>query len=307
MSRAKERVGRPIIIGEVLFDRFPDETRVLGGAPFNVAWHLQGFGEEPLFGSRVGDDPEGERVRAAMAAWGMDQTGVETDTTYPTGAVDIRFSGSQHTFEILPEQAYDRVSRQQLDSAVGQADAALLYLGTLISRTEDMRESLAALFEKTDAPLFVDVNLREPWWRDEDFPWLLNRSRWVKVNDEELVIIGNTLGLSDGNLDVTARRLQERFAIELLIVTLGSKGARAFPAAGAPVEVVPEPAKRVVDTVGAGDAFASVSVIGLLRAWPSATILQRAQQFASQVVQQRGATARDREPYDRLLREWQLP
>ncbi len=306
MSRAEELAGRPIIIGEVLFDRFPDETQVLGGAPFNVAWHLQGFGEEPLFVSRVGDDPAGKRVREAMTAWGMDQAGVETDTTYPTGAVDIRFSGSQHTFEILPDQAYDRISQQQLDMAVGQAEAALLYLGTLISRTEDMRKSLAGLFEKTNAPLFVDMNLREPWWRAEDFPWLLDRSRWVKVNDEELQVLGNTLGLSDVNLDVTARRLQERFAIELLIVTFGSRGARAYPVANAPVEVVPEPAKRVIDTVGAGDAFASVSVIGVMRAWSSATMLQRAQQFASHVVQQRGATARDRDPYARLLSEWRL-
>ena len=36
--------ARAIIFGEVLFDTFPDGTAVLGGAPFNVAWHLQGFG-----------------------------------------------------------------------------------------------------------------------------------------------------------------------------------------------------------------------------------------------------------------------
>ena len=53
--------GRPVILGEVLFDRFPDATEVLGGAPFNVAWHLQGFGAAPLFVSRVGADAAGER------------------------------------------------------------------------------------------------------------------------------------------------------------------------------------------------------------------------------------------------------
>ena len=57
---AGDRVGdpraRPAVFGEVLFDCFADGTRVLGGAPFNVAWHLQAFGEAPLFVSRVGDD-----------------------------------------------------------------------------------------------------------------------------------------------------------------------------------------------------------------------------------------------------------
>ena len=33
-----------VVYGEVLFDCFPDGRRVLGGAPFNVAWGLKGFG-----------------------------------------------------------------------------------------------------------------------------------------------------------------------------------------------------------------------------------------------------------------------
>ena len=44
------------IFGEVLFDCFPDGREVLGGAPFNVAWHLHAFGQSPVFVSRVGDD-----------------------------------------------------------------------------------------------------------------------------------------------------------------------------------------------------------------------------------------------------------
>ncbi|MDX1571268.1 MAG: PfkB family carbohydrate kinase, partial [Xanthomonadales bacterium] len=67
------------VFGEVLFDHFPDGTRVLGGAPFNVAWHLQALGAEPQLISRVGSDPEGDAVRAAMAEWGMDTATLETD------------------------------------------------------------------------------------------------------------------------------------------------------------------------------------------------------------------------------------
>ena len=35
--------GVPIIFGEVLFDIFPDGNQVLGWAPFNAAWYLQGL------------------------------------------------------------------------------------------------------------------------------------------------------------------------------------------------------------------------------------------------------------------------
>ena len=296
--------GRPTIIGEVLFDRFPEGTQVLGGAPFNVAWHLQGFGARPRFVSRVGDDAAGDRVRDAMAAWGMDLSGLQTDPDHPTGAVDIRFSGNQHSFDIRPNQAYDFISPEQLAASVIQGETGLIYQGTLIARTEGMRKALAGFLGQTDVPLFVDINLREPWWRAEDLPRLLHRARWVKVNDEELEIIANTLDLSGDDLDAKARRMQESFAVELLILTLGSKGARALEAAAAPVEVAPEPAKKVVDTVGAGDAFASVTILGLLQGWTSATILQRAQQFASRIVQQRGATSRDSELYAQTLVEW---
>ena len=58
------------IFGEVLFDHFPDGNRVLGGAPFNVAWHLQAFGQSPRLVSRIGRDPEGRQVREAMRSLG---------------------------------------------------------------------------------------------------------------------------------------------------------------------------------------------------------------------------------------------
>ena len=52
--------SRIAVFGEVLFDHFPGGEKVLGGAPFNVAWHLRAFAGNPLFLSRIGDDPEGE-------------------------------------------------------------------------------------------------------------------------------------------------------------------------------------------------------------------------------------------------------
>ena len=69
-DRVTEQAQRPLVFGEVLYDRFPDGSTVLGGAPFNVAWHLQGFGLAPTFISRVGDDELGERIIATMTAWG---------------------------------------------------------------------------------------------------------------------------------------------------------------------------------------------------------------------------------------------
>lgn len=304
MPNAQTHSTRPAIVGEVLIDRFPDGSAILGGAPFNVAWHLQGFGAAPLFISRVGDDEAGRGVREAMADWGMDLAGLRIDPDHPTGAVEITLSGAQHTFDILPDQAYDHISLEQLNDTLAGQRPALIYHGSLILRTAQTRAALSEFLERADIPLFVDINLREPWWRAEDLPGLLRRARWVKVNEDELALIAGHLQLADDDITATARRLQQALSMELLIVTLGGDGARAFQVGAAPVSVVPDPVKSVIDTVGAGDAFASLSVLGQLQGWPLEVTLRRAQQFASRIVQQRGATNRDRGLYDALSREW---
>jgi fructokinase len=289
----KSLEDRPIIFGEVLFDRFPDGTEVLGGAPFNVAWHLQGFGHPPLLLSRVGNDAWGRRVQQAMQAWGLDVAGLQVDTLHPTGLVDIRFEDKHHTFDILANRAYDHIDVELSEQALRNAQGALIYHGTLIIRTQKIRRGLDHLLKSLDIPVFVDVNLRDPWWRAEDLPPLLERARWVKVNDEELIVIAKGVGIGTSSLEATARRFRARYDLDMLVVTLGAQGALAFAASNGSIRVEPEQDVETVDTVGAGDAFSSVVLCGLLEGWPVPVIMRRAQAFASRICAQRGATSED--------------
>ena len=274
--------GRPIIFGEVLFDKFPDGNAVLGGAPFNVAWHLQGFGCAPLVISRVGADVSGQLVRQAMQDWGLDISGLQTDSVYPTGAVEIQMSGTQHSFNILPDQAYDHIDIGQSRAATRDIEAALFYHGSLIMRTESARQVLEELLTSMGLEVFVDINLRDPWWREEDLPSVFQRARWAKVNDEELVIIADHLGLLADTQEKIAKQIQEKYDLEQLILTLGEQGALAFEASQEVTEVTPKRESEIVDTVGAGDAFSSVVILGLLKGWPCQLTMQRAQDFASE-------------------------
>ena len=98
----------PVIFGEVLFDVYPDGKEILGGAPFNVAWHLHAFGAEPLMVSRVGADKRGERIRECMEAWGMITDGIGLDPKNPTGIVQVSYDENrQPHYDIIPEQAFD--------------------------------------------------------------------------------------------------------------------------------------------------------------------------------------------------------
>ena len=163
---------------------------------------------------------------------------------------------------------------------------------------------LKSLLDELSMPVFVDVNLRDPWWQAEHISTILKRARWIKVNDEEINILAERFSLSNGSLEATAQRFQERYDIDLLIVTLGDRGAIAFAAGEEAVQVTQEQNSEIVDTVGAGDAFSSVILLGLLQGWPLTETMQRAQDFASRICQQRGATTSDTALYEEMLGKW---
>lgn len=290
--------GRPLIFGEVLFDRFPDGSSVLGGAPFNVAWNLQAFGLHPLFISRVGQDPSGREIRDAMEHWGMDASGLQLDSAHPTGAVQVSIEGGEPSFHIVADQAYDHIDGDCLPPAEG----SLLYHGTLALRDPASRGALRQCKHQYGAPVFVDVNLRDPWWSWESVLELVQGARWMKLNEAELAALVPDMD----DLEGRARSLQDRFELEVLFLTRGAEGAVARDRSGETVQVRPGHSLKVVDTVGAGDAFASVLLLGLSHGWDLEDTLTRAQEFASAVVGLRGATTRERDFYQPFLRIWGL-
>ena len=291
--------GGPLIFGEVLFDCFPDGREVLGGAPFNVAWNLKAFGQDPLFISRVGDDPQGLRIRKTMESWSMNADFLQFDPSRPTGRVEITLTDGEPRFAILPNQAYDHISpvMPQL-----KAKPAFLYHGSLALRDDDSRATLETLKRTCPSPIFLDVNLREPWWNREHVLAMIEDAAWVKMNEDEC------RALFPGQEDPHScgAMILDRFDLEGVFITMGSRGAAAYAPDSPPLSVAPDTATEVVDTVGAGDAFSSVLLLGIILGWPGQLTLDRAQQFASAVVGQRGATSQDRGFYQKFLNKWDL-
>ncbi|MET0088081.1 MAG: carbohydrate kinase [Sedimenticola sp.] len=286
------------IFGEVLFDIFPGDERVLGGAPFNVAWHLQAFQAEPLFISRIGNDPLGREIRLRMEHWGMDAAGLQLDSTHPTGEVKITLADGEPSYDIVHHRAYDYIDRDALPPVVPQ----LIYHGSLALRNEVSRSALAGLRSRGECQVFLDVNLRPPWWQPDEVLQMVADAHWVKLNENEL------LALSDGEGDLyeLTSHFQQKHDLDGLVVTRGGDGAFAIGKGGQFAEIAPPEALKVVDTVGAGDAFSSVLILGLSRNWPLQQTLERAQAFASLLVGQRGATVDDREFYQPFIEQWSL-
>jgi fructokinase len=297
---AKHDNKRAMIFGEVLFDCFPDGSEVLGGAPFNVAWHLQAFGQQPRLISRVGNDPLGRVILKAMQNWGMTCSTLQTDSTHPTGTVQVRFKDHEPSFEITAERAYDFIDA---DSLPTDTRCSVLYHGSLALRHGVSRAALVKLKQHLAAPIFVDVNLRPPWWEREYVLSLLQGADWVKLNADEL----SALTLSDGDFASQAEALQTAHRLKRLFVTRGREGAYVRTSEGTSYEIQPARNLKLVDTVGAGDAFASVLLLGLIKEWPLEMIMERAQAFASALVGVRGATVSDRSFYTPFIETWGLP
>lgn len=287
----------PVIFGEVLFDCFEDGSRVMGGAPFNVAWNLQALGVSPLFVSRVGDDAQGRQVLELMRRWKMETAAVQVDEALSTGEVQVTFKDGEPSYEIVAPRAFDAIRGNE----VPLWPCSLLYHGTLALREASSRQALVDLRGRSSARVFLDVNLRAPWWKGDEVRALVSNAAWVKLNENEL----RELFPGKGTLTQRAQAFLEAHELERLIVTRGAQGAFAIDHHTGLFEVVPDTSGQVVDTVGAGDAFTSVLLMGLLRDWPLPLTLERAQAFASQIVGLRGATSTSPEVYEPFVREWE--
>lgn len=301
---AQHPPNRPLIYGEVLFDVFPDGTEALGGAPFNVAWNLRGFGLSPLFISRVGKDERGERVRDAMREWGLDAGGLQVDPDRPTGTVRVSLQNGQPAFSILPDQAYDFIDVSSATGSVRAGPFSIFYHGTLIARSDKSRATLNALLKTAELPVFVDVNLRSPWWNRGVVLRLVSGADWVKLNEEELVsLVGDPSSRAPSDPISMAREFFGRCSPRVLIVTAGPGGAAILTKDSAD-RMRPVETGEVVDTVGAGDAFSAVSILGMILNWPMATTLHRAVTFAAGICRIRGATLGDRSVFESFRSEW---
>jgi fructokinase len=305
--------GTVAVFGEALVDDFGDR-QVIGGAPFNVARHLAALGQDALMLTRVGLDENGARMRAEFERFGLSTAGLQVDATLPTGRVQVDLDGAGgHRFTILPHQAYDAIDAHAAAAALAAAQPATLYFGTLAQREPASRETLVRLLGATDACRYLDLNVRTGQVTERCVFASLHAADIVKVNEEELQdLFGwythmrlSTENMSGNDVRYACAILLRVFNLAGLIVTLGPRGAVYFGADGS-YHATPAPAAPVqlADTVGAGDAFSAVFLLGRARGWPLELTLARANEFAGAVCGIVGAVPDDRAFYQSFIERW---
>ncbi|MBL1208705.1 carbohydrate kinase [Geminocystis sp. GBBB08] len=284
-----------IIFGEVLFDCFPDGNLVLGGAPFNVAWHLQAFGVSPLFISRIGNDAYGKIIKKAMEDWGMNITGLQEDKINPTGMVQVKLINNEPHYDILENSAYDFIDSSLIPNL---PQHSILYHGTLALRNSTSAKTLEKIKTDISPSIFIDVNLRSPWWNLNRIKLLLKQASSLKLNQEELSFIVK----EEKNINQAINHLFSTYPFNNIILTKGKAGAILFTRDNITHQISPSQNTTVIDTVGAGDAFCSVLILGMVKKWDILTTLIKAQKFASAIVGIQGATTNLKSFYASFLK-----
>ncbi len=287
-----------VVTGEILFDVFPDYRRP-GGAPFNFAVHLMRMGFPVRFFSRIGQDEEGRELEILLEKYGLLSDYIQKDPEKKTGTVFVKLDEKGiPEFNISEDAAYDML---EYDHTLFNEKTDLIYIGTLIQRTPGGHETVQKILDEKDenVPVMLDINLRPGCYSKKVILDSLHHSDILKINDTELETLKRYFAFYYNDTKFV-RFLMNEFSLDLLSLTRGSQGSSLYSAHGEFHAEKPDNVK-VIDTVGAGDAYAAVIAAGYLNGWDEAEILDVAAMFASRICGVEGAFPDDDSIYEDLI------
>ena len=239
-----------ICYGEMLWDIFPKES-IAGGAPMNVALHLQHLGMDVEMISRIGDDKLGKKLLAFVKGFGLSDTFLQIDPEIPTGTVRVDDQDKENIrYDIVKPAAWDHIQwSESMGKTVNNADAFIF--GTLAARHEVSKATLDKLLD-TAVLKIVDINLRSPYYSADLIEQFLTKADILKINEDELTLLADFYDLPN-SMETALEKVNELFGFELICITLGSRGAALYQDG----EIISHPGYPVAvkDTVGSGDAF----------------------------------------------------
>ncbi|MEJ6979633.1 carbohydrate kinase [Pedobacter sp. P351] len=248
MEKNKQKV---VCFGEILWDNLPGGKKP-GGAPMNVAYHLNQLGIESTLISRVGYDADGFELLKVLEERSISLEYCQLDSKYKTSKVEVVINDNHEvSYDIVFPVAWDFIEPDQRHISLLQ-DANALVFGSLVTRNKTSKDTLEQLLESPVYKVF-DINLREPYIDKETITRLLHKTDLLKLNLHELEIIAGWYSSSSKRDEDKVAILHNEYNIKEVIVTRGSSGASYF----SPDIHYHYPAYKVEvnDTVGSGDSF----------------------------------------------------
>lgn len=284
-------MGRILSMGEILWDVFPDKE-FLGGAPLNFSVNTKRLGSEISLVSAVGTDSRGTQALHSMQELGLytDFIKIVPDTATGTAIVTTDDAGNAH-FVIPRPAAFDHLNFDDTEiTRIAEMHPDWIYYGTLAQtnqKNEMILQRLAAAIPNLRC--FYDVNLRAGSW---NFPLVHRLSRLasiIKINDAEAeTLFRLSAAIGSFSVEKFCGYWASFYSVKVICVTLGSQGCGIW--AGGEFHLFPGYSIKVVDTVGAGDAFSAAFLYGYRLGWPMERTASFANALGALVASRTGAT-----------------
>jgi fructokinase len=267
----------------------------LGGAPLNVAWHIEqllhGRGGSGVVASRVGTDALGDEVVRELVGPGMTADYVQRDAEHATSTVRVQLAAGQPTFTFTPDIAWDHLEFTPAWAELA-ANCAAVCFGTLAQRSPQSRKTIwQFLGAAPQAIRLFDVNLRQGFYDRESIVEGCRRATLVKLNENELAAVAKHLALAPGRTTAQLSELRAKCKLEAAVFTRGERGTLLVLADGVidpPAVVYPKGPEA--DSVGAGDACSAGILAGWVLGLPPARTAELANHLGAYVASQPGAT-----------------
>ena len=273
-------------LGEALWDVLP-EGKKLGGAPANFAYHAAQFGQETIAISALGEDALGDETIEALKEHNLNY--LMPRVPYPTGTVLVTLTGDGiPTYDIKENVAWDNIpfTNEILEIA---KNARAVCFGSLAQRNVVSRENIHKFLDATpdDCTKIFDINLRQQFYTKEVIKESLKRCNILKINDEELVLIGRMFGYPGLDIEDKCWLILGKYNLDMLVLTCGTNGSYVFTPGQMSFQETPK--VEVADTVGAGDSFTGSFVGSILNGKPVPEAHKTAVQVSAYVCTQNGA------------------
>lgn len=240
--------------GEIVWDIYPDKES-LGGAPLNLAVHAAIQGMDTWLASAVGDDELGRRAISAARHFGVNVSSVTVLSGRETARCMVNCDENTKPTYLLPDETtFDTIALPKEPSTVD-----IVSFGTLALRSSHNRSVIKTILENVSHRcVFVDINLRAPFYSKNAILFCLENANILKMSEEEVSILSAQLGYIVTDAENVAKRLaKEHPNLELVLVTCGGVGAVCYEVKTERIYRCEATKTQVLSTVGAGDSFSA--------------------------------------------------
>ncbi|KOS68658.1 2-keto-3-deoxygluconate kinase [Lysinibacillus contaminans] len=281
-----------ITIGDALITMNPQTSgplrfvntfeRKIGGAELNVAIGCSRLGLKTGWISRLGNDEFGRYISSYARGEGIDTSKVELVNGFPTSvyfkeilneerinSYYYRHNSPTNVFKVEDiDEEYVKNSKVVHISGVFPA---------INDTNKDIVLQLVKLAKKNNVIVTFDPNIRLKLWSGEKAKAVLQSflpfvDVLITGEEEAELLLGST------NIEELIE-LGKHYDISHIVLKRGEKGAIGYKG-GELIDASPVISSKIVDTIGAGDGFATGYIYSLINDWS----LERSLRFANAVA-----------------------